>query len=216
MSDKPGFMRQLMGVLYQPKEIFSTIDEDDLMKGVAIALLVVVLSAYSTMVYMGKIPLDVIAPQLSEANVDPSQIGGSMGLFAGIGSGVSILLGWVISTLILHGLGKVSGGDGSMKRFFAINGFVAVPSLLNQILRVVDASIMDSASLVGYFIAYRDISSKAVRAFLGVNILNIWALASLALLVIGLEENYNLERSRAIIIALVPTVLLFALTYFTG
>jgi hypothetical protein len=214
MSEKPGFIGQVMGVLYKPREIFSTVDEDDLMKGLIIVFIMVALGAYSTMAYMGKIPLSVIAPQLE--GQDMSQIGGSMGLISGIGGGISILIGWVMSTLLLHGLGKLSGGDGTMKRFFAINGFVAVPSLLNQVLRVVDSSIMDSASLVGYFIAYRDISSKLVKAVIGVNIMNIWALAGLALLVLGLEENYKLARGRAVIVALVPTLLLFALTYFTS
>jgi hypothetical protein len=214
MSEKPGFIGQVLGVLYKPREIFSTVDEDDLMKGIVIVFVMVALGAYSTMAYMGKIPLSVIAPQLE--GQDMNQIGGSMGLISGIGGGISILAGWIISTLLLHGLGKLSGGDGTMKRFFAINGFVAVPGLLNQILRVVDASIMDSASLVGYFVAYRDISSKLVKAIIGVNILNIWALAGLALLVLGLEENYKLAKGRAIIVALVPTLLLFALTYFTS
>ena len=214
MSEKPGFIGQALGVLYRPREIFSTVDEDDLMKSMGIVLVMVALGAYSTMTYMDKIPLSVIAPQLE--GQDMSQIGGSMGVISGIGGGISILIGWVISTLLLHGLGKLSGGDGTMKRFFAINGFVAVPSLLNQVLRVVDASIMDSASLVGYVVAYRDISSKLVKAIIGVNILNIWALAGLALLVLGLEENYKLERGRAVVVALVPTILLFALTYFTS
>ncbi len=214
MSDKPGFLGQVMGVLYRPREIFSTVDEDDLMKGLVVVLLMIVLGSYSTMVYMGKIPLTVIAPQLEGQDI--GAMGGSMGLFAGIGAGVSMLVVWAVSTLILHGLGKVSGGDGSMKRFFAINGFVAVPSLLNQVLRVVDASIMDSASLVGYFVAYQEISSKLVKAIIGVNILNIWAIAGIALLVIGLEENYKLDRGRAILVALIQTVLMFALTYFTG
>lgn len=216
MSEKPGYLGQVLGVLYKPREIFSTVDEDDLMKGMVIVLVMMALGAYSSMTYMGKIPITVLAPQLSEANVDPSQIGGSLGLFAGIGTGISVLIGWVISTLLLHGLGKLSGGDGTMKRFFAINGFVAVPGLLNQVLRVVDASIMDSASLVGYFIAYRDISSKLVKAIIGVNLLNVWTLASIALLVLGLEENYKLAKGRAVVVALVPTLLLFALTYFAS
>lgn len=214
MSDKPGFLGQVMGVLYRPREIFSTVDEDDLMKGLVVVVLMIALGSYSTMVYMGKIPLSVIAPQLE--GQDLGAMGGSMGMISGIAAGVSMLIGWAISTLVLHGLGKISGGDGSMKRFFAINGFVAVPSLLNQVLRVVDASIMDSASLVGYFVAYQEITSKLMKAVIGVNILNIWAIAGIALLVIGLEENYKLARGRAILVALVPTVLMFALTYFTG
>ena len=34
--------------------------------------------------------------------------------------------------------------------------------------------------------------------------------------VIGLEENYRLERSKAILVALVPSIAMFALTFFTG
>ncbi len=214
MSDKPGFLGQVMGVLYKPREIFSTVDEDDLMKGLIVVLFMIVLGSYSTMVYMGKIPLTVIAPQLE--GQDLGAMGGSMGLISGISAGVSMLIGWAISTLILHGLGKFSGGDGSLKRFFAINGFAAVPSLLNQVLRVVDASIMDSASLVGYFMGYREISSKLMKTIIGVNILNLWVIAGLVLLVLGLEENYQVGRGRAVLIALAPTVLLFALTYFTA
>jgi len=48
MSEKPGFIEQLLGVLYRPREIFSTVDEGDLTKGVVITVLMVALAAYST------------------------------------------------------------------------------------------------------------------------------------------------------------------------
>lgn len=214
MSEKPGYVGQLLGVLYRPREIFASVDEDDLIKGLVVVVAMVALTAYSTMTYMGKIPLTVLAPQLEGQDLGP--VAGSMGLISGISAAVTVLIGWAISTGILHGLGKLSGGDGSMKRFFAINGFVAVPGLLNQLLRAVDASIMDSGSLIGYFLTYLEIQSQLVKALLGSNLLNIWGLASLALLVIGIEENYKLGRGRAVMIALVPSLFLFALTYFTG
>jgi len=214
MSEKPGFIGQLLGVLYRPREIFSTVDEDDLTKGVVIAVLMVVLAAYSTMTYMGKIPLEVITPQLQ--GVDAGAMAGSLGTISGIAAGVTMLVGWTFSVLILHLLGKFSGGDGSMKRYFALYGFTTVPALLNQVLRVVDASIMDSASLIGYFVSYRDMSSKVVKAFIGANLFNVWSLAGIALVVLSLEENYKVGRGRALIIALVPSLALFALNYFTG
>jgi hypothetical protein len=172
------------------------------------------LAAYSSMIYMGKIPLSVLSPQLE--GMDTSQFEGTMGLFAGIGSGVSILIGWVASTLLLHGLGRLSGGSGSMKRFFAMHGFASVPSLLNQLLRVIDASIMDANSLASYFVSYRDISGKVLRALLGSNLVNVWGLATIALLVIAVEENYGASRGRAILIVLVPSVVYFAINYFMG
>lgn len=214
MSEKPGFIGQLLGVLYRPREIFSTVDEGDLTKGVIIAVLMVALAAYSTMTYMGKIPLEVITPQLQ--GVDAGPMAGSLGTISGIAAGVTMLVGWTFSGLILHLLGKFSGGDGSMKRYFALYGFTTVPALLNQVLRVVDASIMDSASLIGYFVSYRDMSSKVVKAFIGANLFNVWSLAGIALVVLSLEENYKVGRGRALIIALAPSLALFALNYFTG
>ena len=103
-----------------------------------------------------------------------------------------------------------------MKRYFALYGLATVPALLNQILRVVDANIMDSASLIGYYVSYRDLPSKFVKAFIGANLLNVWSLAGIALVTLSLEENYRVGRGRAVLIALVPSVLYFALNYFTG
>jgi hypothetical protein len=214
MSEKPGFIGQFLGVLYRPREIFKTVDEGDLMKGVFIAVLMVALAAYSTMTYMGKIPLDVLAPQLQ--GIDAGEIEGSMGIISGVAAGVTLLVGWVFTGLILHLLGKFSGGDGSMKRYFALYGLTTLPALLNQVLRAVDASIMDSTSLIGYFMAYRDMSSKLVRALVGANLLNVWALAGIALVVLSLEENYGVGKGRAVLIALVPSVISFALNYFMG
>jgi len=213
-NEKTGFLGQFTGVLYKPRAIFSTMDEGDLIKGIIVMLIMVVLAAYSSMVYMSKIPLSVLTPMLE--GVDVGQFEGTMGIMAGVGSAVTIIIGWVAGTLLMHGLGRLSGGDGPMKAFFAMHGFASVPSLLNQLLRVVDASIMDSASLAGYFVAYRDTGSKLLKALIGTNLVNIWGLATMALLVIAAEENYGLSRTRAVMIVLLPSLVYFLLNYFTG
>jgi hypothetical protein len=215
MSDnKLGFIEQITGVLYRPRLVFKDMDEGDLTKGLLIMIVMVLLTAYSSMVYLNKIPLTVISPQLE--GVDTSQLEVSMGLFAGIGSAITVLIGWVASTLLLHGLGRFSGGSGSMKRFFAMNGFTSIMGVLNQVLRIADASIQSAATLSSYYIAYRDIGSKVLKALLGTNLVNIWGLATIVLLVFAIEENYGASRSRAILIALVPSVILFIIGYFTG
>lgn len=213
-EEKPGFIGQVTGVLYKPRKVFSTVDEGDLVKGLIVMILMVILASYSSMLYMSKIPLSVLSPQLE--GIDTSQLEGTMGIFAGIGSGVTILIGWVASTLLMHGLGRFSGGDGSMKRFFALHGFASVPSLLNQVLRIADASIIDSSSLSSYFVTYRDMGSKVLRALLGTNLVNIWGLATVALLVLAVEENYKTSRSRSIMVVLLPSVVYFLITYFMG
>ena len=216
MNEKPGYFGQLLGVLYRPREIFSKVDEDDLAKGLLVVVLMSMIGAYSTITYMQKVPLSMLAPQLGDTNNDPAQISGNLVLIAGIGTGVSLLIGWIISTVVLHGLGMLSGGDGSVKRFFAINGYAAIPRLLNQVLRLMDAFIMDSESLKMYFISYNDIQSKLLKSIIEVNVINIWGIASLALLVVGLEENYKLSRGRSILLAILPSLLMFILIFYTS
>jgi hypothetical protein len=163
---------------------------------------------------MGKIPLTVLSPQLEE--FDNIQFEGTMGIFAGMGTGISIIVGWVLGTLLMHGLGRFSSGSGSAKRFFAMHGFASILGLFNQLIRIADASIIDQASLTSYFIMYRDIKGKALRALLGINLVNIWGLATVVLLVLAVEENYKISRSRAIMIVLLPSVVHFLFTYFTS
>lgn len=213
-EDKPGFLGQVMGVLYQPRKIFSTVDESDLTKGLIVMFLMVILASYSSTLYMDKIPLSVLSSQLE--GVDTSQFEGTMGIFAGIGSAVTIIIGWVASTVLMHGLGRLSGGGGSIKRFFALHGFASVPSLLNQVVRIADASIIDSASLSSYFVTYRDMENKMLKAFLGTNLFNIWGLATVVLLVFAVEDNYKTSSTRSAMVVLLPSLIYFLINFFMG
>lgn len=62
--------------------------------------------------------------------------------------------------------------------------------------------------------ARRDMHNKLLKALLGTNFLNIWGLGTLTLLVIALEENYRTSRSKAIMIALLPSVIYLVFNYF--
>lgn len=214
MSEKPGFVGQALGVLYRPKEVFRTVDEGDLAKGVIIAVLMVALGAYSTMAYMGKIPLDVLAPQLQ--GMDAGPVAGSMGAISGVDAGVSMLVAWTFTGLVLHLLGRFSGGEGSLRRFYALYGLAAVPGLLNQVLRVADARTVDASELVGYFLLYREMPAGLLKAVIGANLVNVWSLAGLVLTSLCLQENYRIGGGRAFLFALLPSLALVALTFFTG
>jgi hypothetical protein len=214
MSDeKPGFIGQLTGVLYRPREIFSTVDESDITRGLIVMIVMVLLAAYSSTLYMSKIPLSVLSPQLE--GMDTSQFEGTMGIFAGIGAGLTIIVGWIASTLLMHGMGKLSGGSGSLKRMFALHGFASLPGLFNQLIRVADAYMIDSTTLTGYFLASRDLA-KLLRVFIGANLFNIWGLATIGLLVLAAEENYGVSRGRALLIVMAPSIVYLLINYFTG
>jgi hypothetical protein len=213
-NDELTFFEKTLGTLYRPRVVFNSIDEDDMTKGLIIMIVMVLLTAYSSMIYMSKIPLSVLSPQLE--GVDVTQFERNMGILAGVGTGITIIIGWLASTLLIHGVGRISGGGGTLKRFLAMHGFASLPSLLNQFIRVVDALVMDSDSLTNYFLTYQDIESKALKAFLGTNLFNLWGLATLALLVFAIEENYKVNKTRSILIVLLPSLIYFLFNYIIG
>jgi len=211
-TDK-GFMELFLGVLRRPGEYFGYVEEDDLAKSLIIVAVMVVLAGVSTSAYMSKIPLEVLVPQLGEMGVEVGDVAGSMGLFSAIGAAVGILLGWVLSTAVMHGLANLAGGRGSMKRLFAMHGFAAAPHAANYALRTVDAYVSSSQSLVSYFMAGRAVEAKLVRAVLGTNMLTVFGVAELVYLTYALSVNYQLRRDRALAVALVPLLLYIALNY---
>jgi hypothetical protein len=211
-ADK-GFLELLLGVLRRPGEYFEYVDEDDLGKGLIVVTVMVVLAAASTSLYMSKIPLDVLVPQLGEMGVDVGGIAASMGMFSAIGAAVSILVGWLASTVIMHGIANLVGGRGSIKRLLAMHGFAAAPHAANYALRTVDAYASSGQALAAYFTASRAVEPKFLRALLGTNMFTVFGIAGLIYLYHALSVNYQLRRSRALAVALVPLLLYLALNY---
>jgi len=214
-EERKGFVELVAGVLRRPQETFQYVSEKDLARGLVMVFLMVVLAAVSASTYMSKIPLEVLVPQLGQAGVDASQLGGSMGLFAGIGVAVSILIGFAASTLLMHGIATLTGGGGNMKRFFAMHGFAATPHVLNYLVRLVDSFISSPSQLAGYFVANRDIENSVLRAVVGTNLFTVFGLAALLYITYALAENYQIGRRKAFIIALMPYILYVAVNLFS-
>ena len=213
MSEK-GIVGLVWNILRSPEEGFNKVDENDLMKGILVEAAIVVFAVLSTIWYMSKIPLEVLMPQL--IGVDPSMIPGNFRLLSGIGVGVTVLLGWILSTLIMHGLSHLLGGQGGLRKFFAIHGLASSPFLINYLVRTLDAYLISQGSAINYFLLNRGVESRLFKAVLDMNLLNIFGLYSLILVVIGIEENYGLSRGKALIIGLLPWVLYFALNFFSS
>ncbi len=213
-EERKGFVELVAGVLRKPQETFQYVSERDLARGLLMVFLMVVFAAVSASTYMSKIPLEVLVPQLSQAGVDASQLGGSMGLFAGIGVAISILLGFAVSTLLMHGAATLTGGGGNMKRFFAMHGFAASPHTLNYLLRLADSFISSPSQLAGYFVANRDVENRVLKAVIGTNLFTVFGLAALIYITYAVAENYRIGRRKAFIIALVPYVLYLAINLF--
>ena len=214
-EERKGFLELVAGVLRSPQETFQYVSERDLTRGLLIVLLMVVLAAASASTYISKIPLEVLVPQLGQAGVDASQLGGSMGVFAGIGVSVSILIGFAVSTLLMHGVATLTGGGGNMKRFFAMHGFAATPHVVNYMVRLADSFISAPSQLAGYFVANRAIENSVLKAVIGTNLFTVFGLAALIYITYALEENYQISRRKAFIIALIPYVLYVVVNLFS-
>lgn len=214
MSENNGIIGLVWNILRNPEEGFDKVNENDLMKGILIEVFIVILAVVSTIWYMSKIPLEVLIPQL--VGIDPATIPGNLRLLSGIGVGVSILLGWILSTLLMHGLSHLLGGQGSLRRFFAIHGLAASPFLLNYLARIIDSYLISQGAAINYFLLNRGIESRLFKAVLDMNLLNVFGLYSLILVVVGLQENYELSRSKAFLIGLSPWLLYFVLNFFTS
>jgi hypothetical protein len=214
-EERKGFVELVARVLRSPQETFQYVSERDLSRGLLIVFLMVVLAAASASTYMSKIPLEVLVPQIGQAGVDVSQVSGSMGLFAGIGVAVSILIGFAASTLLMHGIATLTGGGGSMKRFFAMHGFAATPHVLNYVLRLADSFISSPSQLAGYFVAKREIENSVLKAVIGSNLFTVFGLAALVYITYAVAENYQVGRRKAFIIALMPYVLYLAINLFS-
>jgi hypothetical protein len=215
-DERKGFVELAVGVLRGPGEYFKYVEERDLSRGLIIVAIMVVFAAASSSIYMSKIPLEVLVPQLSEVDVSTvGDISGSMGLFSAAGAAVSVLAGWILSTLIMHGLATLAGGKGGLKRFFAMHGFAATPHALNHVLRTVDAYVSSSQSIVAYYTANRDVGFKLLRAALNTNMVTVFGVAGLVYVTYAVAENYGVQRGRAAMIALVPVLLFFLVSYIS-
>jgi hypothetical protein len=215
-NEKIGFIQQVSGVLRRPREGFSQIDRGDLVKGVLIVIVTVTLAAVSTMEYMSKIPLDVLLPQIGNVGVDVSTISGTMGLFSGIGVAFSILIGFILSTMIMHGVSVLMGGTGTLGAFFAMHGFATIPHLINYFLRVVDAYTIKPDVLVSYYVENGQIGDKLLRSLMRSGLTNVFGLAVLVYLTYAVIANYKLSSGRAFMVALLPYLLAFAVNFFSS
>lgn len=214
-EERKGYFELLFGVLRRPGEYLGYIGEDDLLSGVLVALLMSVLAGVSTSMYMSKIPLEVLVPQLGEVGVDVGDVGASMGLLSGVGAAVTILLGWTLSTVVMHGMSNLAGGRGSVKRLFAMHGFASTPYAVNYALRTVDAYVSSSQALVAYYTASREVGPKILRAVLDTNMVTVFGVAGLFYATYALAENYQIDRRRASLIALVPVLLYVFLNFLS-
>jgi len=121
-----------------------------------------------------------------------------------LGAVISIIF-WAISTLLTHGTSRLLRGRGSLKHFFARNGFAYLPILLQGLLSIADVSLTSGTGTSP--LASQPELEMLLTQF---NLLN---LAAIVLSGIAVTANYGLSRKRAAVAVLVPVVIFLALGF---
>jgi hypothetical protein len=118
-------------------------------------------------------------------------------------SGFELLIIWVLSTLLFHGLSRLMKGKGSLRRFFTMNGLAFLPILVQGLLSVIDVALFSP-------IGASPIANQPLLTVL-MSELNLLNLFSLGLTVVAVSTNYGLSRKRAVLGVIVPVIILLVL-----
>jgi hypothetical protein len=160
----------------------------DLWKGISVVLAAAILSEVTT---------------LFRAGAATSSVGVSSFSYTTFLLGVVVSLGtWVLSSLIIHGSSRLLKGKGSLRRFFAMNGFAYVPILIQSLLSIADVAL---SGVTRSPLVSQPIIQLLLTQF------NLLSLISIALSAIAVTANYGLNRKRAVIAVLIPVILILAL-----
>jgi hypothetical protein len=118
-------------------------------------------------------------------------------------SGFELLIIWLLSTLLIHGISRLMKGKGSLKRFFTMNGLAFLPILVQGLLSIIDVAVFSP-------IGASPIANQPLLTVL-MSELNLLNLISLGLTVVAVSTNYGISRKRAIVGVIVPVIILLAL-----
>jgi hypothetical protein len=207
---RKGFLRQIREALTSSKNGFQSVTEKDLRRGLVIVLVTAIISSYAGMVYLSKIPVEVLISSLASYNVDPGPVVQAMGTFAAIGGFIRVLIDWALLTLMMHAFATLLSGKGSLRRFFALTGFAYLPLTLQQVLRVVDALIAQPSALVNIYVSNAQ-ATGLMKVIVSMNLFTLFGLAALVLKGFAVSENYESTTRKGLLIAAVPYILFIIL-----
>jgi hypothetical protein len=213
-EEQIGLIEISIGVLRASQSTFNRIDEKKLISGLIIIIIIGVLRAGSSALYVNKIPIEVLIPEIEQSSVDISRVTQNIGTISAIGGFLSVLIWYIVVVLIIHGLNLLTGKPGSIKKTFTMNGFASIPFVLQQILRLVDSIITSPETLTNYYISKTAITENFLRSLTNTNTLTLFGVYVWILMGFATSENYVISKRRALSFSLVPYLLFFFYNYF--
>lgn len=177
---------KVRGCITSPRETFTTILEEDLRKGISLVLITALLATSAGFAYGQKIAtLDPIVQTLTPSAL---ALGGALG----------VIVGWIVPSAAIHALSSMQTGGGKLRRFLALTGFATTPHIFRHIVRILDASTVDSTLLLETITSKANTSEFVVKLLShNTDMLNVFGLWELALIVIAVTVNYKMGNGRA-------------------
>jgi len=229
MSEKKsGIFRKIMGLATSPRGVFSGIEEIDLRGGIAVILVIGVLSGWAGMTYFSKTELQIPdmgsgsggSPMFSPGaqdlgGLDPEALRSRLAPFIAIGGVLGAVTRWLIPSILVLLAANIWVGKGSSKRMLAMTGFASAPRIIQQLLRVVDAytiSAADIASLTATQAAASGLLGKLVnQAF---TIFNLFGVLTIVLTAVAVSVNYEATPRRAALVTVLAYVVYMILRVY--
>ncbi len=229
MSDKKsGIFRKIMGLATSPRGVFSGIEEIDLRGGIAVILVIGVLSGWAGMTYFSKTELQLPdmgsgsggSPMFSPGaqdlgGLDPEALRSRLAPFIAIGGMLGAVTRWLIPSILVLLAANIWVGKGSSKRMLAMTGFASAPRIIQQLLRVIDAytiSAADIASLTATQAAASGLLGKLVnQAF---TIFNLFGVLTIVLTAVAVSVNYEATPRRAALVTVLAYVVYMILRVY--
>ncbi len=211
-----GFTEKLVGVLTSPGETFRTIEEGDLKKGLTIVLLAAILSAWAGMTYTSKMEFNTYVllqngqggastpggfshpGTIETQEFDPEAVMSRLIPFIAIGGFIGSLTRWLVPSLLVAMTARILIGGGSYKRLLAMTGFAYTPMAINQILRVIDASMITTSG-VAALTAQQTVGAGLISRIFNqaLNVFTIFGLAVALLTIFAVSVNFNTTKKEA-------------------
>ena len=229
MSDKKsGIFRKIMGLATSPRGVFSGIEEIDLRGGIAVILVIGVLSGWAGMIYFSKTELQLPdmgsgsggSPMFSpgaqdSGGIDLGALRGRLAPFVAIGGVLGSVTRWLVPSLLVLFAANIWVGKGGSKRLLSMTGFASAPRILQQLLRVIDAytiSAADIASLTATRAASSGLLGKLVnQAF---TVFNLFGVLTIMLTAVAVSVNFEATPRKAAYVTVLAYVVYMVLRVY--
>ncbi|MBC8224479.1 YIP1 family protein [Candidatus Bathyarchaeota archaeon] len=231
-ENKRGFLGKIMGLATSPRDVFSDIEEIDLKRGIAIILVIAVLSGWAGMTYFTKTELQLpgigsspggfhgggpmFSPGAQDSSgLDPGEIRSRLTPFIAVGGILGAVTRWLVPSVLILLAANIWVGKGSSKRMLAMTGFASAPLIIQQLLRVIDAytiSVADIASLTATQAASSGLLGRLVnQAF---TVFNLFGVLTIMLTAVAVSVNYEATPRRAAFVTVLAYVVYMILRVY--